>query len=341
MSQLTDTLINIPTALYTHRYVLTYRAIRPVTLTPHSHELASVFRGALHRATTLRFCHQPNDTGRRCGSCNCFYGKLFDPLAPRDHQHAGKFKNPPTPYALRVLTSHPQYSVGELFRIQIDIFGKANDALADFLRLAQQLPSYFPKNNPHHFELLDVFEVGEKATDRVELFSHGMLHPSFLQHRYQTKRPDEFQDNLQILTVNFWTICCLYQRSNPVLLPPFTLLLSRIWERAWLLNSFYGDGTYPAKAPNWARILPTEPDILPNARISHWRKKRTRRFKQSHKSDRETIIGFKGRFQYQAPYTLNAFLPLLDLGARIHLGKLNVFGLGQYDVKIGKNDFRK
>lgn len=331
--------IQLPKALYLHTYEIVYVAQHPLELVPHPHELAAVFRGALHQATTLRFCRQPNPSGHRCKGCRCLYGQIFEPKATAHHQHARKFKDAPPAYTITVVQSKRQYQIGEELKFHISIFGRVNKILPDFIRLCQQVTATFPKNHPYSFQLKAIRELAHDDSHQSQLlYSEGIMQPVFLLHRKQVIMDDSPIHIPHAVRLHFSTLCNLFDKGEQVLLPSLSFLIKRIWERAWLLNSFYGDGAYPEEQPNWQPLFDSAPAPLPeNLEISYWRKKRTRRKAHTMATPpRETILGFKGSLQYRLRPEEAFLIPILQLGAHLQLGKLTVFGLGKYTLSYAR-----
>ena len=335
IQQVTPTLA--PPQLFLHSYELIYLSLKPLELVPHPHELVSVLRGALHRCTTLRFCRRPNPSGRKCSGCRCIYGKLFDPKAPSDHIHASKFRRAPVPYTIQVLEARRHYKQGDHLRFQLNLFGKANEVLPDLIRLLQQLTERFPHHSPFSFRLLAINEIGEHQGQKKQLLYYdGLLHPAFLKYRRGSVPIGCFSNKVFTLSLAFRQMCCFYQKDNPVLLPSFKMLIKRVWERVWIINSFYGDKHYPESAPDWDAILEYEPEAIPqDLEIVKWCKKKTRRYNKNIPAhEREVVVGFKGQIQYKSKKDLVPWLPLLSLGQQMGIGKMTGFGLGQFKLKI-------
>ena len=161
--------------------------------------------------------------------------------------------------------------------MKANIFGKANAVLPDFIRLCQQLSANFPKRNPHSFALIEVNQLPQDSQEEKQLlFYDGLLHPNFLKYSRKAYPIDCVPSKVFTLQISFTQLCCLYDKGKPVLLPSFSFLIKRLWERAWLLNSFYGDGYYPKEQVNWRELFQKEPSALPEAlELKYWQKKKT------------------------------------------------------------------
>ena len=324
--------------LYLHRYELSYRATAPLRLTTNPYELASIFRASLHRVTTLRYCREANPSGRRCDHCNCIYKELFEHRPKANHIHARKFSRAPLPYVFSIVQAQKEYAVGDILRIRVTLFGKANKYIADFLRICQQLSPFFPQKYPYHFELDRVEELSFSAKgEKQNLFQNDLFQDKFLQHRkYLKLKPVSYVSDSMVL--NFKQLTCLPQKGKAVLLPSLNFIVQKIWERVCLLNSFYGTQTYPKQMPNWKMLFPQDPEIiLESLQTVYWRKQRTRRYNSLLKTKtRETIIGIKGKIRYSG-LNMTQYYPLLQLGQYLHLGKFTAFGLGGYEIQLAKN----
>lgn len=334
----TTTAPNILTTLVRQLSGTTYRIVfeaRQSALLPaYPPELAAVLRGALHTAVAHLYCNgrRPGG-GKPCQRCNCLFGTLLEPQMPPDHPDARRFRNPPPPYRLSVVTDRRWFSPGDRLTFECTLLGAVNEQIKSLILAWQWMAWNNLGQKPGSFRLSSVHARSWEKPDKSA--SYPVLENTTW---YDGPLPGSINflalpetDRVELF---FSSLTVIRQKGHTVLLPSFTLLVERLWQRASLLVSLYGQTIgelheLPEYLRQFAARVKAEPVDL---KIGHWEKKQHHRHRRTNHHHRHQITGIRGTIRYFGP-ELSGFIPLLLLGQDIGVGKYIPFGMGRFMVR--------
>lgn len=285
----------------------------------------STFRGAFGWALKGVSCSM---TSRECVSCllrtRCLYPTMFEPQSGSSTQ--GTVQHP---YCISPpLERKRHYARGEVFDFSLLLFGAVNNYLPYFI---------------YAFEKMGYSGVGRgEEGPRARFVIHSMkmndqiLYDGQEQRLLTDPKPWELEyDNLpgfsatpaQSVDVSWLTPLRIKYDNRLTDALPFHVLVRSLLRRVSGLFSSFGQGEPDL---DYSGLVQRSQDV--SIRHSRLQWLDNRRF--SSRQDREMLIGgLTGRIEYEGE--IQEFLPLLELGSILRVGKQTTFGLGQMEYRVG------
>ncbi|OPZ93753.1 MAG: hypothetical protein BWY73_00137 [candidate division TA06 bacterium ADurb.Bin417] len=303
-----------------YRFSLT--ALQPIPLPAYK---GATFRGAFGYALRRAICTQP---GRKCPGCllhtSCVYPFIFEPSADLFPDPVQKrFRDFPRPFVIRPPRQRERLiNPGRDFNFELILIGRAIDYLPYFVFAFRELGqaglgvarSQFQLKETRDFSGNPVYDGQRETLSRTR---------SFLP--MEPAAPAG-----QKITLDFLTPGRLRETGDLVVHPTFRQLFQSLLFRADFLARHYC-GWNNGTQPDYRELLEMASRIRTGTDRLHWYD--WGRFSTRQKTGMK-LGGFLGRITFSGE--LDPFLPLLNTGQYIHLGKGSTFGLGQYYLEAGE-----
>ena len=305
------------------RYIFSCRMNDDAVLPPFK---GSALRGVLSHAVKRITCTLKL---QECAGCllagTCVYCFLFEPETAMSAAGEGAVSTrPPKPYVLDYENSEKRlFRKGEQFGIPILLLGRANEYLPHLIFAFKELGHLGLGRN------LD----GKRADFSLEqVFSNDKLVYDSTHDRLDPPGPIELslprlsggpEENSKI-SLLFETPLRVKDRNSFARDLPFSLLIRTVLRRISSIELFHGDGDpgLPYKELiEVANHVATLEDHLA------WKENPRFSFRQNRKM---FLGGLAGSITYEG--NLRRFLPLLQYGEQVHIGKQTTFGLGKYRI---------
>jgi hypothetical protein len=273
---------------------LTFLAHDPVCLPPGKE--TNVFRGAFGLALREVSCDSQCPGAHAClRAANCAYARLFE---PRWEQGPSGYRNAPRPFVLRWRPT--DLTAGTTFSASLNLF------------VVERAPL------PELAAALRVLAARGIGPGRAKAEFHSLKPESIL------RLPLQGPEANGRVTIRFATPTELKQAGEVSSQPEFGVLLARLVERIWTLGRLYqGWATWDYR------------DLLERSRIVRlvdwqWHYWNLRR-RSSRTGQHHSVGGFTGTATYEGP--IGIFLPLLEIGRWIGVGRQTVWGKGEILVE--------
>lgn len=269
----------------------------------------NVLRGALGTMLRRLCCHPQCPGAARCEHrAVCPYALVFEPAAPPGVRALSNYEAIPRPFVIRPplatengavqIVEKTRYEPGEILEFGLILVGRSIELLPHFVQAFERLGEEGFGLNRARCRLERVEQI---ETDRSALH---IPHPA--------------------IVLRFLTPTHLVAGGKAVRRPEFHHLVCRLRDRLNALATFYCGGPLDldfrglAARAGGVRCVRRDLRWEARARLST----RTGR--------RHPIGGFVGECEFAAdsPDALAEFLPLLDLGQHLHVGKHAAFGNG-------------
>jgi hypothetical protein len=294
----------------------------------------STFRGVFGQTLKKIVCALKK---KNCAECllneNCVYFFVFETPDKKNKLSVKKrIASPPHPYVIEPpLTDQTNFSVGDSFKFNLLLFGKANDYLPYFI---------------YTFDQIGEKGIGKRSTNfRGKFILKEVSSSDQILYSYQDKKiKGDYQ--LQELTLKNFVSPSTTQieevelslltplrvkfqnqllKTNGNVTLPFHILTRTMLRRVASLFNYYDDGEPPLdyrQLIEKARMIEIKQSSL---KWYDWRR-------YSNRQDQTMLIGgIVGDISYQGNIT--DFFPLLRFSELVHLGKQTSFGLGKIEIK--------
>lgn len=284
-------------------------------------------RGAFGTAFRSLVCV---DRQASCDTCpvhpTCPYGFIFSPRVPQGAERLRLNRDIPRPFVIKPpLDRREVYDSGEPLHFDLVMVGRARDFLPYFLVSFRELGERGIGAGRGRFD-----------TEKVEVLdAHGSSQTVYQGGDSQVRvpdsviRPEDFLDagntpSPETIRIRFLTPVLIKEGGRWVR-PTFGPLLRRLRDRINALAYFYcGEAIrmdFSAFGESAERI--------------RCRDQKLRWFEENrysrHRDLKHTLKGFLGSVTFEGD--LRPFLPFLQVGAYVHVGKAVVFGQGWYGLE--------
>lgn len=260
-----------------------------------------------------------------CSECilrfKCVYAYFFKTFISEDAKIMRRYREAPHPFIIEPdFELKKEYKKDEIIKFNFTLLGKAIDFLPYSVFAFEKLGEKGLGKKKSKFEILKItFNTNETE---IEIYSTGkkLITPKPLNFK-----PD-FPNEINKLKITFQTPTRLKYKGKIVELPEFHIIIRNLLRRISEIFYFHFNEELNF---NPKKIID---DALKIKIISHKIKKF--RFKRYSTSQHQKINldGIIGEVLYEGE--LYEFIPLIELGSIIHIGKNTTFGLGKYNFEF-------
>jgi hypothetical protein len=304
------------------RYLFEVEAQDPLILPLYK---GSTLRGAFGTAFKRVVCALRKN---ECTECllkpRCVFAYVFETSPPGGPVPLGmsKYEQVPHPFIIEPpLESQKTYRPGETLTFGLVLVGKAIDYLPYFVYTFDELGKIGLGKGRGSYRLMRVTSDG-KLVYAAEDKTIRSVPPQALSI---SEAVDFDADQHTAVTMRILTPARIMHQRHLTSELPFHLLITVLLRRLLLLSFFHGGGEPPA----WDHrqlIGEAQKVSIESNRLKWWDWERY----SARQDVRMKMGGLVGEITYSG--RLDAFLPLLDAGAVVHVGKGTSFGLGKYEI---------
>jgi len=290
-------------------------------------KLGNTLRGAFGMAFKRLSCVKSGGCEGYCTG-ECLYGQVFEPKITNGPGPSG-LVDPPRPFVFVPMPHASVYKAGDFLDFSINIFGEMTRYYPQFIEV---------------FRILEVEGLGaHRSRFRIKLVlgdcGDGRTHTVYSQSNAINSIPEIGVYRPRITSVHeqrfrfdFLMPAQIKANGRTVREPSFGDIFRRLRDRISAIMLFYENSNFEARfqqlgaladgvtttAKNWT--------WHENARVSS-------RTKLS-----QNLSGVKGwaEFDTGTPENLNAFLPWLELGQYVNVGKTSTWGMGRFKISLSK-----
>lgn len=301
------------------RYRFEWQVTAPLRLPDYA---GSALRGAFGHALRQLACMTKQ---KECGGCplitTCPYPAIFSPVPPATHA-LQNFSAIPVPYVIEAPEGGARaLAPGDIFSFNVVLIGRALRELPLIILAWRRGLARGIGAGDGTAELIRVLHCGPTSESEIHRPETGTIgaHPQHI-----AMLPSAENGNaVSRATLHIYTPLRLQQNGHalgPEKLDARTLLMAMI-RRANLLAEFHGDG---ALQKNFAPLHEAAAEIRDDKKLE-WRDWTRYSSRQEQKMILGGVVG-----EWSLEGRLAAFMPYLDLGQSLHVGKEAAFGLGGY-----------
>jgi hypothetical protein len=292
--------------------------------------LGNTLRGALGSALFAEYCVRKDrlssvDDEPDCAHCesraDCIYSAIFKTSAIPDFPGS-----PPNPFTIKTdfHREMQKYGAGERFTFEILLFGRAVTRASDIAGCAKTAMENVFAGTVGHLKLRRILDCGDENACSV-IFENG----SWVGTARPTLWTDEYEPNaVSKIELYLLTPMRLLQKaekgSGKELLrePDFAMFIDSLFARIAAITDIYGDSPF---------VLPyglcyRKPFVTAEAETEEITVEQERR------SKKHVTRGIIGKLQFTG--NISAYMPYIELGRRLHIGKLTTRGFGAYSYRI-------
>lgn len=307
------------------RYRLDLRPLRPLALPTFGR--GAILRGGFGLAFRRLVCHDLNLACRECPlRTTCPYPEVFEPSPPPGALRLSNFSDLPRPFVFdEPLDTRTTFAVGERLEFGLSVVGRIARHAPYFVAAFQSLADtgLGPRRAP--FALESVVAVDAQGTHQpvYQRGSARVLPVAPQVTAAQLRQPQD--DQRQHLHLRFLTPVDVRDAGRSVREPRFGPLARRLRDRLSALAAFFGAG--PLELDFKAVGAMADEVHLVEAHTRDVSVRRTSaRTRQSH-----DVGGFVGAARYEGA-ALGTLMPLVRVGAILHVGRHAAFGNGRIQV---------
>jgi len=315
------------------RFEASIRFISPAYLPLWSgNALRSGFGARLRGLVCLADAQRPQQAD--CHGClhqgSCVYNYFYNARPPAGALVLRRQSDPPRPFAFE--PPRPgRYEPGERASFGFTLFGKSLQYLPYFLLALRNLgesglgSGYREGQGRHILECVDSIGYGSRAC----IFSGDtVFNRSILQSFGEILKAS--REHTGRVTLDFITPSQIKENDRFTAAPSFRGLMSKLLSRANALAEFYGSGGLYSSAEVLRILGECRSVAIASAATAEIREKRY--FHQQKQEKRPLAPFFTGSIAYSGEFSQDV-MALLELGSRIHVGKMATFGNGIYEIK--------
>lgn len=270
-----------------------------------------------------------------CSSCPhrdmCVYDYFYNARPPSGAKVLRRQSDPPRPFAFEPPRSG-RYEPGGEASIGFTLFGRGIQYLPYFLLALRNLgesglgSGYREGRGKFILESVDSLGYGSRANifSGDTVFNRSIL----LSYRDILKASKEHVGNI---TLSFITPAQIKENDRFTAAPSFRGFMSKLLSRANVLAEYYGSGAL-CSTEEALNILGECRSIAIASAMTReiWEE---RYFHKQKQEKRPIAPFFTGRITYSGEFS-QEMMALLELGSKIHVGKMVTFGNGIYEVLL-------
>lgn len=286
------------------------------------------FRGVFGTVLRELACVIPDENCSRCPFRHtCTYAYLFETSPAEGIDGLRRFSNFPRPYII-----HPPMGDQRQFRrydsmsFDFVLIGRSSDCIPQIIMTFEEIGRRGIRNGQGRFMIDSVTAVGDKETEQI-IYRKGALSgaPILLREILFQQQEDK---NATDITLMFYTPLLVEERGTIQIEPPqFGFLFENLARRITLLQLLHGTGG--ADTYQMDSLLEETKAIKIRATDMKWQSMERISNRQQ---ARIKTGGLMGSITYSG--NLTPFIPYLQAGELIHIGKSTTFGFGGYRVQI-------
>ena len=305
------------------RFVFTLQAKDALVLPPYK---GSTFRGGFGHALRRVVCALRR---KECMECllqpRCVYAYVFE-TSPSGESHAlgmHKYEAIPHPFIIEPpQESLRAYEPGDRLSFGLILVGRAVDYLPYFVYAFDELGKSGIGKNKGRFSLLDVTSEGREVYSADD----GTLRPPVANRMEFAAQEEQGATDVSTVGVRFITPARIVYARRLTAEITFPVLVTSLLRRLFLLAHFHCGVDEPpwdvGKMIGAAQTVSTEKSDL---RWWDWERYSARQ------DVRMKMGGVVGTVTYGG--ALGPFIPALQAGEILHVGKGTTFGLGKYELR--------
>ncbi len=311
-------------AFYLARQTVVFRTREPMRLPVYK---GSTFRGALGHALKQISCHRDGECAR-CGQrFDCAYSVCFETPVPDDAAVMRRYPFAPHPFVLEPpADSSTEYPEGTEFSVGLTLVGRGNKYFVYFISAMMRMGNTGLGKERAGLDLLRVDTCDSDGTRRT-LFQKGkdILEGEAETITYQDilKRARVFEN--RPLRLVFETPLRIKVRGHFCETPSLRDLFPSLLRRVSSLHYFHCGGAFLEDVHPLLDAAATVKTRKQELKWMDWTR-------YSNRQKRHTQMGGVTGILEVEPVPAE-LLPLLLLGAEVHIGKGSAFGLGKYRIE--------
>lgn len=288
----------------------------------------STFRGGFGYAFKRVVCAIKN---RECLDCllkeKCVYSYVFETPPPSNTKIMRKYKAAPHPFVIEPASEKRRvYKTGDEINFGLTLIGRAIDYLPYFIYTFDELGRIGIGKGKANYELKEVSCDGKKIYDSetktLKSFSTSLLH---LDIENVIARSSDVNQNDEAISLSFLTPTRILYDNRLTLDLEFHIFIRNLLRRLSLLYYFHCNGN------------PSDWDfkgVIEKAKEVKVKEKKLRWYDWERYSGRQDtrmkMGGFIGDITFEG--VVRPFMPLINAGEVLHVGKGTAFGLGKYRI---------
>ncbi len=261
----------------------------------------------------------------------CVYDYFYNARPPAGARTLRRQSDPPRPFAFEPLRSG-RYKPGEETTFGFTLFGKGIQYLPYFLLALRNLgesglgAGYKEGLGKFAMESVDSLGYGIRANifSGDTVFNRSII----LSYREILEASKEYTGDL---TIGFITPAQIKENDRFTAAPSFRGFMSKLLSRANVLAEYYGSGALYS-SEEALRILGECRSVAISGAAT--REIREERYFHKQKQEKRPIAPFFiGKITYSGEFS-HEMMALLELGSKIHVGKMVTFGNGIYEILL-------
>ena len=269
--------------------------------------LGNTIRGALGSSLVRLHCLKTDKAS--CEKCNrietCIYSNVFKSL-----YKDAEFTSVPNPYIIEVSERKKrEYTAGESIYFAIVLFGEATKYIEEFVNGVKHMMARDFGGVSNKFELSKVFE---EYTNSLIFEGNTFLH--LPEPVVWTDRGADAIPKVTELKIQFVTPIQILQKSHLIKEIEFDVFIDSLMSRIASIVDLYEEEEFVIPY----RLICRKPWIKADMKLKE----------KAIRQERGVAKGMVGHVRYSGEIT--RYMPYIDLGQQLHVGKLTTRGFGQY-----------
>jgi len=284
------------------------------------------FRGVFGTVLRELACVMPGEQCQRCPFRHtCTYAYLFETSPAQGVDGFRRFSNFPRPYIL-----HPPMGDKRLFRrydtmsFAFVLIGRASQCLPQVITTFEEIGRRGIRNGSGRYMIDSVTAIGDEGLARV-IYRKGVRNGTALPLKAISLQQSESQ-TITDVTLEFTTPLLLEERGKIQFEPPrFSLLFEHLARRIMLLQAVHGPGCVEIEQLD--SLMECTSAVETKATDMRWQSMERISNRQQARIKTGGLVGsitFSG--------DLTPFVPYLQAGELLHVGKSTTFGFGAYKL---------
>ena len=272
--------------------------------------IGNTIRGALGRPMANMFCKKSEPDCCDCPArSDCVYGSLFKSAA-----RSAEFPSCPNPFVIDAPERAGRcYTKGEIFRFEMMLFGTG---IRWFGQVAASANAMFAENFAGYQNAFRLIRILDGKSGRV-LFENGAVSGEPVPAIWSDQHAGLI-DPVTSLRITFITPAQILRNGELVETPDFAVFIDSLFARIGAMIDIYGENEFvlPYGLTHRKPLIQAEFDL---------------RKVMIEQKDRH-IEGILGGILYSG--SLTRYVPYIDLGSQIHIGKKTTHGCGKYTLEL-------